>query len=193
MRRLTRRFFEGDTLSVAKKLVGKQLVTCLKGGRTAAIITETEAYCGVDDPACHVYQGRITGRNRILFSAPGSVYVYLIYGMYCCFNIVAHAKGRAGGVFIRAAEPVLGTDIMLKRHAARGHAKKDEGKLADGPGKLCRSLGIDKKLYGEDVFGSRIYLLEGEKTNAGHIAALPRINIDYAGKGKYYPWRFVLK
>lgn len=192
MKKLSRKFYTNDTLKVAKQLIGKYLVTKLREGKTVGKIIETEAYCGIDDPACHAYKGKMTERTKILFSIPGNAYIYLIYGMYYCFNVIAHKRGEVGGVFIRSIKPVEGIEIMLKRHKIKNTSKKDITKLTNGPGKLCIALGIDKKLYGEDLCGKKIYLLDGEKTNPGSMIAAPRINIDYAGKGKYYPWRFVL-
>jgi DNA-3-methyladenine glycosylase len=192
MKKLPRKFYTGGTLRMARQLIGRYLVTELKEGKTVGKILETEAYCGVDDPACHAYKGRMTERTKILFSAPGSVYVYLIYGMYYCFNIIAHKRGGVGGVFIRSVEPVDGIKVMLKRYKIKKNNQKDIMKLTNGPGKLCKALGIDKKLYGEDLCGKRIYLLEGEKVSLRNIIAAPRVNIDYAGKGKHYPWRFIL-
>ena len=121
MKKLPRKFYTDDTLRAARQLIGKYLVTELKEGKTVGKIIETEAYCGIDDPACHAYKGRMTERTKILFSAPGSVYVYLIYGMYYCFNIIAHKRGEVGGVFIRAVEPVEGIEVMLKRHKMEPH------------------------------------------------------------------------
>jgi len=177
MKKLTRDFYQRNTVTVAKDLIGKRIVHKTGDRKTVVRITETEAYCGFNDPACHIYSGRITDRTKALVGPVGHAYVYLIYGMYYCFNIVAHKKGGAGGVFIRSAEPIEGV------------SKKNR---TDGPGRLCIALGIDKRLYGEDLCGNKIYLLNGEKINPQKVVSTPRVNIDYAGKAKHYPWRFVL-
>lgn len=211
MKRLNSKFFERDTLKVARAILGKYITTNLPEGKTTGKIIETEAYCGVADPACHVYgannlsplgatpltskilwkrgKGRITERNKILFGKPGSVYVYSIYGMYFCLNFVAHRKGKAGGVFIRSIEPINGIELMKKRRKI-----KDIKSIANGPSKLCIALGINKDFYGKDACSpkSPICLLEGNKIPKNQIKSAPRINIDYAGKAKHYPWRFIL-
>ena len=186
MKRLPPGFFSRPALEAARDLIGKILVAETSAGKTCGIITETEAYCGEKDPACHTYQGRRTPRNRVLYEGKGLIYIYLIYGMYYCLNITAGAPGENGSVFIRALDPLAGLDLMKKR---RG--KMRENDLCSGPGRLCEALGIDKSFYGENTQTSKkIYFLEGAEKR-GRVKALPRIGIDYAGKARTYPWRFV--
>jgi len=196
MNRLKRSFYERDTILVAKELLGKTFTTQLPHGKTSGIITETEAYCGVDDPACHVYKNKVTERTKLLFHKPGTVYVYQIYGMYFCFNLIAHKKGKAGGVLLRAIAPFEGIEIMKQRRALQTsrRASKTTKHLADGPSKLCIALGIDKSLNGTDTClgSSKIVVSGSEAIPARKIGSAPRINIDYAGKAKHYPWRFFI-
>src|SRR5688572_6449164 len=139
---LPRRFYSRSTTDVAKDLLGK----VLKHGDTAGIIVETEAYLGGDDLASHSARG-VTDRTRVIFGPPGHAYVYLIYGMYECLNIVAEPEGVAGCVLIRALEPVSGVDEMQRRRPAARKLRD----LASGPGKLTLAMGITRELNGADL------------------------------------------
>jgi DNA-3-methyladenine glycosylase len=139
---LPRRFYNRPTIEVAKDLLGKTL----RQGETAGIIVETEAYLGEDDLAAHSSRG-VTDRTRVIFGPPGHAYVYFIYGMYECLNLVAEPAGKPGCVLIRAVEPVEGVETMRRR---RPGAKRAED-LASGPGKLTLALGITRTLNGADV------------------------------------------
>ena len=139
---LPRSFYARDTVTVARELLGKTLVHGEASGR----IVEVEAYLGVGDRAAHSFRG-VTPRTRVIFGPPGHAYVYFIYGMYECLNIVAEPDGVAGCVLIRALEPVLGVDEMRLR---RPRAARIED-LANGPGKLTLAMGIDRKHYGVDL------------------------------------------
>src|SRR5207249_9249699 len=132
---LNRDFYARPTVEVTRGLLGKVLVH----GPTAGIIVEAEAYLGGDDLASHSARG-ITGRTRVIFGPPGHAYVYFIYGMYECLNIVAEPAGKAGCVLLRALEPLIGIDLM---HARRPTASKPE-RLANGPGKLTLAMGITR-------------------------------------------------
>src|SRR5215468_1039394 len=139
---LKRAFYERPTIEVARNLLGKVLVH----GPVAGIIVETEAYLGGDDLAAHSARG-LTSRTRVIFGPPGHAYVYFIYGMYECLNIVAEPAGTAGCVLIRALEPVDGIDLMRRR---RPTARKAED-LANGPGKLTLAMAITRNQNGADV------------------------------------------
>ncbi len=139
---LPRSFYARSTVQVARDLLGKVLVH----GPTAGFIVETEAYLGGDDLAAHSARG-LTGRTRVIFGPPGHAYVYLVYGMYECLNLVAERDGRPGCVLIRAIEPVSGVELMRDR---RGTTRKLE-QLANGPGKLTLALGITRAHNGADV------------------------------------------
>src|SRR5580692_2499946 len=139
---LKRPFYERPTVDVARDLLGKIVVH----GPTAGMIVETEAYPGGDDRASHSWRG-ITPRTRVIFGPPGHAYVYFIYGMYECLNIVAEPDGQAGCVLIRALEPVAGIEIMRQRRPAARNLED----LASGPGKLTLALGITRAHYGIDM------------------------------------------
>lgn len=180
--KLPREFYLRDGLTVARELIGKKLVTNLPEGVTSGIIIETEAYMGAIDAAAHTYRGK-TERTKIFYSAGGFVYVYLIYGMYICTNVVANVEDVPEAVLIRALQPVDGVDLMKLR---RG--KNNLRGLCSGPGKLSQALGITKKFYGADLCSKEIFIEEGENFR---VETTPRINVDYAGAAADYPWRFV--
>jgi DNA-3-methyladenine glycosylase len=149
---LPRRFYNRPTIEVAKDLLGK----ILRHEDTAGIIVETEAYLGEDDLAAHASRG-ITDRTRVIFGDPGHAYVYFIYGMYECLNLIAEPKGRAGCVLIRALEPTEGLEVMRQR---RPRARRVED-LASGPGKLTLALGITRALNGVDVTRGSLTVHDG--------------------------------
>lgn len=194
-RRLSRNFFARPTLIVARELLGKFLVRKIGRGKKeiAVMIAETEAYCGPNDLASHASRGR-TKRTEVMFGPAGHAYVYLIYGMYYCFNIVTERDGYPAAVLIRNA--IINTTntgskngtIILPR--SYGNDSKDLG----GPGKLCRYLDINKQLNQEDLISSKSLWLEdrGVKIKPSQIRQAKRIGVDYAGKYKDKPWRFVV-
>lgn len=188
--KLPRDFYLRDTVTVARELLGRYLVRETPAGRLCCRITETEAYCGPGDAACHSHKkaSRKGGRTNVMYEAGGVAYVYLIYGMYCCFNVVTREKGEPEAVLIRSAQPVLGQEQMARN---RGLGEVREKALLTGPGKLCQALGIDRELYGEPLWGDRLWLAQGEPAAPEDIAATPRINVDYAGEAAAWPWRFV--
>ena len=185
---LSRAFFEQDTVTVAKALLGHCFVRREPDGRvTAGRIVETEAYCGYSDPACHSYKGK-SARTRAMFGPRGHAYIYLIYGMYNCLNVVSGPPGEPEAVLIRALEPVDGFDLM---EARRGTDKIKQ--LMSGPGKLCMAMDICRGLYGVDLLdeNSALYLQPGSPPPE-HIAS-KRVGIDYAGEAADWPWRFSVK
>jgi len=187
-KKLKREFYNRDAKKVAKDLLGKHLVRRSPEGKTVGKIVETEAYLGKEDPASHSYQGGKTERTEVMFGQPGHAYVYMIYGMYYCFNTVTGEKGKPEGVFVRALEPVGGVKLMKKRRDL-----EDREKLTNGPGKLCMAMGIDKKLDGEDLCGNKIYIVESDPTKNFDVKKAQRINIDYAGKAKEWKLRFLIE
>ncbi|MBR5292278.1 MAG: DNA-3-methyladenine glycosylase [Clostridia bacterium] len=187
MAKLEREFYLGNTVDIAKKLIGCTLVSVTADGVTSGRIVETEAYLGTEDTAAHASKGDPKGRTRVLFGEGGYAYVYLIYGMYNCLNFATGPAGKPECVLIRALEPVEGMDIM----AARRNTDKPAA-LCSGPGKLCMALGITRADYGADLCGDSLYVLEREGEEP-QIAATPRINIDYAPEHRDKPWRFVDK
>jgi DNA-3-methyladenine glycosylase len=188
LRKLTRDFYERETLEVARDLLGKYLVHNTADGRTVGKIVEVEAYVGVNDAACHAYNGKYTNRTKVMFGRGGHAYVYLIYGVYYCMNIVTNQETYPEAVLIRALEPIEGLNIMKIRRTTDKIPN-----LCSGPGKLCQAMGITKAENEMDLCGERIYLLRGEAISPENIAVTPRINIDYAKEASEYPWRFIIK
>ena len=181
--KLPREFYLRDGLTVARELIGKKIVTNLPEGLTGGIIVETEAYMGTRDAAAHSYRGK-TERTKIFFGAGGFVYVYLIYGMHLCTNVVANVEDVPEAVLIRALEPTDGIELMKIR---RG--KKNLRELCSGPGKLSQAWGVTKNFYGADLCGEEIFI---ETTDfQTEISATKRINVDYAGEAANFPWRFI--
>jgi len=177
---LPRSFYARPTVEVARGLLGKVLVH----GSTAGIIVETEAYLGGDDLAAHSARG-LTERTRVIFGPPGHAYVYLIYGMYQCLNLVAEPDGRPGCVLIRALQPVSGVELMRAR---RGATRKLE-QLANGPGKLAIALGITRALNGADVTRGALVVREAPGASEMEIAVTPRIGITRCAE---LPLRFLM-
>ncbi len=165
---LKRQFYNRPAIEVARNLLGKLLVH----GPTAGIIVETEAYLGGDDLASHSARG-VTDRTRVIFGSPGHAYVYFIYGMYECLNLVAEPAGQSGCVLIRALEPVVGLEIMQRR---RPPARKPE-QLASGPGKLTLALGITRAQNGVDVTRGNLVVRASTNPHKVEIAHSPRIGI----------------
>ena len=166
--KLKKDFFAKNTLWVAKNLLGKYLCRRLKSGRViSAMITETEAYKGFNDKASHASKGR-TKRTEVMFGEPGTIYVYLIYGMYHCLNLVCEKKDYPAAVLIRGVSGI------------------------NGPGRVCRHFQIDKKLNGQKL-GQKLWVEDrGEKVSSFKIQATRRVGVDYAGESKDWLWRFVL-
>ena len=181
--KLPREFYLRDGLTVARELIGKKLVTNLRGEVTSGVIVETEAYMGAIDAASHAYKG-LTERTKIFYGAGGFVYVYLIYGRNICTNVVANVENIPEAVLIRALEPLEGVALMKLR---RG--KKNLRELCSGPGKLSQALGVTKDFYGLDLCGEEIFI---ETTDfRADVMTTKRINVDYAGAAADYLWRFV--
>ena len=176
---LRRPFYERPTVEVARDLLGKVLVH----GPAAGRIVETEAYLGGDDLAAHSARG-LTARTKVIFGPPGRAYVYFIYGMHECLNLVAEPEGRPGCVLIRALEPLAGLEIMR----ARRPAVRSLRDLASGPGKLTQALGITRAHNGRDV--TRGDLVVRDAPNDFEIVVTPRIGIRHCAD---WPLRFVVK
>jgi len=185
--KIQRPFYAQPTIQVARQLLGKYLVRRHPDGKTVGKIVETEAYVGPHDLACHAAKGR-TARTEVMFGAPGHAYVYFIYGVYYCLNIVTEEVGHASAVLIRALEPIEGIELMQQR---RGLG--DLRKLASGPGKLCLAMAIDKTLNSADMSRGNVLYVEDRGEPAAKIIARPRIGVDYAGKWKDKPWRFLIR
>ncbi len=190
---LERDFYLRDARVVAEELLGKCLVHRTGEGVAAGMIVETEAYVGPEDKGAHSYGGRRTVRTEAMFGEGGHAYIYLIYGMYHCFNVVAGAAGRPEAVLVRALEPVDGIELMFKRQATARKKAGDISALCRGPGKLCLSMGLTKENYGQDLCGDTLYIQEYKSVERPLICVSPRINIDYAEEYRDVPWRYYIK
>ena len=195
MEKLSREFYNRDSLIIAKELLGKVLVHEVNGEKVHAKIVETEAYMGVEDKAAHSYGGRRTPRVEVMYGKPGVSYVYFIYGMYFCFNVVTREEGVPQAVLIRALEPLEGLDFMAQNRYKKQYDelnRKQITGLTSGPGKLCTALQIDKSLNGEDLCGNSLYIEEGDGTGF-HIVSAKRVGIDRTEEARDYLWRFYIK
>jgi len=150
------------------------------------MIVETEAYIGPEDKACHASKGR-TARTEVMFGAAGFAYVYLIYGFHHMLNIVTESIDLPAAVLIRAVQPLAGVELMQARRGT-----SEPRNLCSGPGKLCKAFAIDRTLNGGDVCGSSLYI-EDRGDRPPKVATTPRIGVDYAGRWKRMPWRFIVK
>lgn len=183
-------FYARSADQVAPDLVGRYIVRRVSGERLVARIVETEAYLGAPDRASHAWGGRRTPRSEVLYSAPGTAYVYLIYGIYHCLNAVTGDCSNGDAVLIRAAEPLDGFATMRRNRSLAG--EPGPGDLAGGPGKLCQALAIDLQDNARMLTRKGLHLTVGESVSPGEISAGPRIGIDYAGEAKDWPLRFSL-
>jgi DNA-3-methyladenine glycosylase len=163
MQPLPRAFYDRETVTVARELLGKYLVRGTGRERQVGRIVEVEAYLGPHDRAAHSARGR-TARNAVMFGPPGRAYVYLIYGIHYCFNVVTEGEGHAAAVLIRALEPI----------------KNLRGKT-NGPGLLCRAMQIDQRLNGYDLVSNDFLIAEPPTREEIAIVKRPRIGVEYAG------------
>ena len=161
--KLPRSFYDRDTVVVARELLGKYLVHRVDGSERVGRIVEVEAYLGEHDRAAHSSKGR-TERTKVMFGPPGHAYVYLIYGMHCCMNVVTEREGHASAVLLRALEPVSGLDARTQ-----------------GPGLLCKAMGIDRGRNAVDLLGDELYVAAVRGEPPPRIVRRSRIGVDYAG------------
>ena len=175
MKKLHRSFYDRDTIEVAKDLLGKHIVHVHGGVERIGRIVETEAYLGPHDLAAHSSKG-LTPRTKVMFGPPGHAYVYLIYGMYNCMNVVTQREGVASAVLLRAIEPVKNVDGRTQ-----------------GPGLLCRALHIDRTQNGHDLSSDDFYIGENGTHRGITIVKRPRVGVDYAGHWARRLLRFYIK
>ena len=201
---LCREFYVGDTVEIARNLLGKYLVRIIDGQVLVCRIAETEAYVGSIDKACHAYGYHKTVRNAPLFGPPGHAYVYLIYGMHHCLNFVTNPEGEPEAVLLRGLEPIYGTDVMAQLRFGRSieqltaYQRKN---FLNGPGKCCKALSVDKSLNEADLAGGELFLCTSPldaglpEIEAPHytVHTGKRIGIDYAEEAVDFPWRFWLE
>lgn len=194
MEKLGRDFFDRDTVKVAQDLLGKVLVRRVDGMTLSGRITETEAYVGRVDKACHAYGYKRTARTETLFAPPGTAYIYLIYGIYHCLNFVTEPEGEPSAVLLRGLVPLEGAAEMARRRFGKepdqltSYQKKH---FMDGPGKVCMALGLTRAQNGLDLTGEELFLMDdGSPQPPFHTGT--RIGIDYAEEAVHFPWRFYL-
>ena len=190
LRKLRQEFYtRDDVVEVARDLLGKVLCSGINGHLTKAVITETEAYAGIEDRASHAYGGRRTRRTEPMFARGGVAYVYLCYGIHHLFNVVTGGRDNPHAVLIRAGSPLIGIDHMLAR---RNKASAD-AKLLAGPGSLACGLGIRTEHTGTSLSGETIWIEDhGICVARDAITVGARIGIDYAGDDAARPYRFVI-
>lgn len=172
---LPRNFYDRDTREVAQGLLGMLLVHVQGGVERVGRIVETEAYLGPHDLAAHSARGR-TARTEIMFGPPGHAYVYMIYGMHFCMNVVTEKSGHASAVLLRALEPVQNLELRTS-----------------GPGLLCRAMAINKRHNGLDLLGRRLYIAAPQKPSQFAIVRRPRVGVDYAGHWARRLLRYYIK
>ena len=193
---IDKEFYNRSAIDVANDLLGKVLVREVDGRILKGKIVETESYIGAIDKACHAYNGRRTKRTEILYSDCGVAYVYFIYGLYHCFNVVTNEKDVAEAVLIRAIEPLNEFDYISQvryKKQFKELSKTQIKNLTNGPSKLCLAYLIDKDLNGDKLYEQgKIYLEESEE-NDFEIVKTKRIGIDYAEEAKDFLWRFYIK
>jgi len=204
-------FLARPTLELAPRLLGMRLVRLIDGERSAGLIVETEAYIGEEDLACHASSGP-TARNAVMYGQPGHAYVYFVYGMHHCLNVVTERRGSPAAILIRALEPESGIEAMAERRrmtaplaaelaafgglsdhallAARERPGRILRTVCAGPGRLCQALAIDRALNGTSLRGEELYLEHG--VTPERIRTSPRVGIDYAGPWRRKPWRFLV-
>uniref|UniRef100_UPI003342D283 DNA-3-methyladenine glycosylase n=1 Tax=Castellaniella defragrans TaxID=75697 RepID=UPI003342D283 len=173
--RLERSFYDRPVVTVAHDLLGRLLVHDTPTGLRIGRIVEVEAYLGPGDLAAHTARGR-TARTQAMFGPPGHAYVYLIYGMHHCMNVVTGPEGSGTAVLLRALAPVQGLDVSTS-----------------GPGRLCRAMGITRDHYGIDLCGGTLWLAQDDAPRPADITASPRIGVDYAGEWAARPLRFFVQ
>ncbi|HPR63086.1 MAG TPA: DNA-3-methyladenine glycosylase [Thermoanaerobaculia bacterium] len=177
-------FYRRDTEQVAEDLLGCFLFRALGDEIIAGMIVETEAYLGERDPACHSFRGR-TPRVEPMFRAGGVAYVYFVYGMHFCANVVTRGEGEPEAVLIRALHPVKGIETMRKRRMGRVN-------LSSGPAVLCQALAIDGTLNGHPLHTSPLWIEGRTAGTPFEIDRSPRVGVDYAGKAALWPLRFTI-
>lgn len=175
MEKLPRGFYDRDTVVVARDLLGKYLVHVSDGEERIGRIVEVEAYLGPHDLAAHSSRG-LTERTRAMFGPPGHAYVYMVYGIHFCMNVVTEREGHASAVLLRAIEPV----------------KNVEGR-SRGPGLLCKAMRIDWRLNGHDLTGDDFYIAGATGAGPSAIVKRPRVGVDYAGRWAKRLLRFYIR
>ena len=190
-KKLPENFYQrNDATIISKELLGKFLISDIDGVITGGMITEVEAYNGISDKASHAFGGRRTNRTETMYGKGGICYVYLCYGIHHLFNVVTNKINIPHAVLIRAIEPIIGIDEMLKRR----RKINIQPTLTSGPGSMSSSLGIKTSDSGSDLCGNRIYIEDrGINISDSKIISTKRVGVDYAGKDALLKYRFYIK
>ncbi|MHA1471516.1 MAG: DNA-3-methyladenine glycosylase [Promethearchaeota archaeon] len=193
LERLTEKFYSRDTVEVGKDILGRYLIKETNKGNIIGKIIEVEAYLGPNDKACHAYNYKKTEKTKAMYMKPGTFYVYYIYGIYFCLNVITEPKGMPCAIFIRKLIPIDGIELMKENRTVKiGRNYKN---LVDGPSKLCMAYKITKEKYnGQDscAESSELYLTQGKKIKDKKISLNKRIGINYAEEDKEKLLRFTL-
>ena len=198
---LSREFYAGNTVEIARSLPGCYLARRYDGQLMVCRITETEASVGAIDKAAHAYGYHKTARNATMFGPPGHAYIYLIYGMHCCLNFVTEPEGEPSAVLLRGLAPVYGVDTLCRLRYGKAPAELtayQRKNFLNGPGKCCQALGLDRRQNGIDLTGEELFLctalsdvgLPDEPPQTCPLHTGQRIGIDYAQEAVDFPWRF---
>lgn len=180
-------YLRDDVVAISRELLGKVLCSNIEGEETRVVITETEAYAGVNDRASHAFGGRRTKRTEPMFGRGGTAYVYLCYGIHHLFNVVTNVEGVPHAVLVRAGSAKAGLGTMLVR---RNKQKEDKTLLA-GPGTLAQAMGITTALTGLALNGETLWIEDqGIVVKEAAVTAGPRVGVDYAGEDAALPYRF---
>ena len=191
MKKLDLEFYgRPNVVRIAKELLGKVLTTTINGTTTSGRIVETEAYNGVTDRASHAWAGRRTPRNEIMYISSGTAYVYVCYGIHHLFNVVTNANEIPNCVLVRAVEPLIGIETMLRRSSKQ----KLDRTLTSGPGNVSRALGIKVLDSGTDLMGNKVFIADdGFSVKPNMIVAGARIGVESAGEHALLPYRFFVR
>lgn len=191
MKKLPRSFYlREDVLQITEELLGKFLVTKIKGKITSGMITEVEAYGGVMDSASHAFKGRRTNRNEIMYAHGGKAYVYICYGIHHLFNVVTNEKNIPHAILIRGIEPAEGIELMLRRRKMKTLSYN----LTAGPGALSVAMGIHVKHTGSDLLGNTIWIEDrGVKIPPEKIIRTIRVGVEGSGKDARLLYRFIIR
>ena len=205
MARLRREDYMGNTVDIARRLVGCLLVRRYEGETLVCRITETEAYVGAMDKACHAYGYKRTKRTETLFAPPGTAYIYLIYGMYHCLNFVTEPQGEPAAVLIRGGQVRGGLDLITRNRFGKSPSELSvyqKKNFLNGPGKLCKALALTREQNGMSLLGEELFVCDsleeiGLTTPPEDLAPLDiqtskRIGIDYAEEAVDFLWRYLI-
>ncbi len=188
--RLSRNFFTQNTVTVARELLGKKLVRLENDQRISGTITETEAYRGEEDLACHARSGQ-TPRTKVMYGPPGHAYIYFNYGIHWLLNFVTENEGYPAAVLIRGIEPAEGLDIISERRKGRPRSQ-----WTNGPAKICQALNLDNKLNGVDICATQVVLFveEGKQIPDTDVTISSRVGLNNVPEPwRSIPWRFKIK